>query len=301
MLNKKLGERLQPWVPALFVPLIYRVYYALFRTAAWISAPGVPVWPRNSFVLGPMEFGRSDIDVTAWIRDSADKARVLRVKTFFPLIQEINWYREADRAVLLRVINPIELKRDPYLARKTGATLRAPTPAEQITFILRMTEALQEQIQHPSQWQFKKWKAYFERADLPHPPANPQELFAFFEKYLGASRFVREFFEAGARGEALHLTHKRWGGDERAAYAMALFPHRFCFVPSSPLALTPLLDAVMRAQIEWEIWGILSQAGGPLSETERTHLAHLQRWAKERWGDGFESPSSILSKILAER
>lgn len=296
-------DRLRGWlarvVPAWAGRWLYSLLF-LYAVARLQSAnPGARIWARNSLVIGPLQFGLSDIDLSALLpRGIAPDAKSL------PLVREINWYTEENLACALGLINPCELLRDPGLSRlaKTRGlvAIRAATAAQAFAFLLRMFHACQAQLTGEIAWQPRKWKTYFSLAGEHDFPATPEELFPKLAACAGRAgvygfveHSLRRLVEAKRAGRPDHELEDELLG--------VLFPQRFCF--REPIASVSVPRAeLMRAQTEWELWGILTQTAGVFTAEDRAHLRRLDQFlAASGAGPLPEIAASTMASILSAR
>lgn len=294
-------------VPA---PLGRAFYYGLFillRLWVFMRMPALRVWPRNSLVLGPVQFALSDIDLTVIARRPEDVKRFRSLIRPFVLVREVNGYLSSLLPELLGIVNPVELKRDPHLLNASrnysGVESRTCTPEHQLTFLLRMFEACSNQFSGHALWQEKKWRSYFLLADQPAFPRTTVEFYFLVDRLAKRCRceipletLLKQVIEFRANRTFHDLPSK---SERDFVWLQTLFPHRFCFLPAKLPSPAP---EIMRAQMEWEFWGILTQNCGQPSEGEIAHLKRMLTLASASAIDiEAESPLMILSKTFCDR
>lgn len=260
-----------------FAAFLYRRYFAVFATAG-ARALGIErsrIWFRNSLSEGAVDFLMSDIDVSVLLPAGADPRRLRRIRAFFPLVQEINWIHEKDLPVLLSVINPLELSRDPGLQRRAGASME-PTSTQKLIFLLRMFEV-------QGRWNPRKMAGYFRHA---HPKASPRsfedpesflrDAFAEWDEPAERDRlrdFAVAFFHS-RKTEPAHVFLERMPRD----LCLSLFIHRFAFDEGDVPPLSPALGTLLAEQLKWELWGLTVQFPELEPAGLEAHLRRLMRW-----------------------
>jgi len=283
----KLRRQIAHWFPENLGRFLYWVFFSYYFLRIQKEAFGILVWPRNSLLLGPIQFGLSDIDLTV-VFENQIQAAELRKKIFrFLLVKEVNWYPSKNLELALVFVNPIELARDPILVRflkKRNSRFKiAPaSKVDRLVFLLRMFEANQDQIAGIALWQSRKWKSYFSLADVDIRSDNPDSVFEAISRLSGSRQQFEDIVTicktlVGARLDGIqdHELLEMLG--QNLPLAVAFFPHRFAFVGPdriSPIGRESL--QIMRAQISWEKWGLLSQSLAQLRERDQLHLKRLE-------------------------
>ena len=250
---------------------LYSKVYDLYRSRTESAVAGLEVWPRNSFVLGSLTPGVSDLDLTFWWqkRPSADEIERAfrfhrRFRRWLPLVTEINQYVQSELEMFQAFANPFELARDPRSARRMAT--RAPSLSEAVVFLLRLLDADAENLIRRPWVRKRKWQNHFDVVGAEFPNfQSPHELglrtlveavadFASVprdQKALAVQELEAYFSNPKRRdAESLGLP-SRWQG--------VFLPHRFAHHWNRVLNLTSDRSDLFVSQIEWEVWGLYGQ------------------------------------------
>jgi hypothetical protein len=144
----------------------YSLTLFIVRSCAGIFGIRGSIWPRNSYVLGYLEPGFSDLDLSFVLKPDATP-RVLSqchgfvaaIRRVWPLVGEINAYIGTPSEAFFKSHNYFELRRDPYLAR-LSTHLRFPDPVEGAVFLFRQLEKDCNQVHQMPQRRMKKWRSH---------------------------------------------------------------------------------------------------------------------------------------------
>lgn len=132
-------------------------------------------WTRNSYVTGNLVYGLSDIDFTLYLRDldfPCDEGPYLKryenLKRFFPFLGEINIYKQSQEELIAKLINPLELERDPTLAQREILRIDPTykTDVDRFTYLFRMFLSDKENILLTPGARIAKWKRHFKAIDI---------------------------------------------------------------------------------------------------------------------------------------
>ena len=152
---------------ACFGTLPYKVTLFFVQTFAKVIDPHCRIWARNSFALGYLEPGYSDLDITLY-SGTANPRTFALIKTLatlrkmWPLLGEVNYYNDGKIQQLLLVANFFEMNRDPMLQKKMNSQ-RQPTTVEAAVFLLRQLERDVRQLSKFPDKRVKKWKFHTEQ------------------------------------------------------------------------------------------------------------------------------------------
>lgn len=225
-------------------------------------------WRRNSLALGYWD-KQSDLDLTLYSTTQTQLPK--SVVILWRLCRRFGeWaaFSSEDRR-WVSVANPLELARDPRLMAEMGAPGRIPTRPEAFVFWLRMVGLNIGSMQ----------------IDFPRIVVRPRK-WNFHQSQLqdALSLTVNSPFPRSVEetGEALTPIPKRDWVDQKRF----LLPHQWLgeVRGSGSLVVEPLvspitsLNEVARAQVQWEVWGLLSQIR--LANNQVAVEEHLSNLAK---------------------
>jgi hypothetical protein len=269
-----------------------RIPYALALQAARSSKVGLKsspeIWARHSYVLAGFVPGLSDIDLTIWFGtspSSQDKKlllqRLKRLKHVLPLLGEINAFVDESARRWVDLANPLELERDPQLLEKLGSRKRIPTREEKAAFLLHAVESDLNLLKFDSATRTGKWRSHLQSVGLGDDLPLTLEVLAqetahaFFPSALSASvsKSLLSYWSKLCEGTPFYEIDF----DE---VLFGIFPHRAIHTNRSRAQrLHSSLEPIAAAQLQWEIWGLLSQAipsQSYSSEGRQNILRHLK-------------------------
>ncbi len=274
---------LHSWIRRSFRRIALEALFALVSFLVFVATLGKwKAWPRNSLALGYWSEG-SDLDLTLYTPADTPLPRSLRVlwRMFRPF-GEWAAYCGSDREWAL-LANPLEIDRDPRLAKLLLPEPRKPTPAEAFVFWLRMagSDAL---LKDPGRQRTRERKWNFHREALERATGfSCQSAFPDFVDELGDR--LAPIPRSGWAASEPWLQPHRWLGPALAAGGATL--GKFAHSDTALLALA-------RAQVEWEIWGLLGQVR--LRQNQGAVSLHLSNLAGL-----FSHEDSIRSCLAAFR
>jgi hypothetical protein len=260
-------------LPARALRAPYAAALAAIRAAVppLVAPGGALVWARNSWLTPQFKPLVSDLDLTIWLEGEPSllQLRQLRgvlssIRAALPFVGEINLHERTEAGWLSEYANRFELGRDPELLARVGLQSPLSVQAQATVFLLRMAENDLESLTHRPELRRGKWEIHLRSvgagvtALVRGGSLLDQVLMAALQPLGTASDELipsaRRFFEALTAGQALHeLTiEPAW---------WLLFPHRFAFA-EPPVGLPepgPKGIEVFRAQLAWEVWGLISQ------------------------------------------
>lgn len=217
-------------------------------------------WKRNSLALGYWS-ERSDLDLTLFSRSAAPLSPAMRALwRIFRRFGEWAAYTGAN-AGFAPLANPLELARDPKLARLFGS--RSATRGEAFVFLLRMRDA-DAHLPGASVTRERKWNYHRKAVETETGLRSGCPFPDFVEELLAGLSPVP--VASWGEHEALLRPHRWLGG----ALASGVSIHGY-FAEAAPS-----LIEVARLQVSWEIWGLLGQVRlrGNYEDVSR-HLMNL--------------------------
>jgi hypothetical protein len=251
--------------------------------------PGVRLWARNSFKAGNFVFGLSDLDLTIMMRQSSipyigEIKRILaHHKLLYPFLGETNFYVQEMMGEFASTFNYFEMLRDPWLAQELGQVSREDIAIEKAVFLLRMLMADKVKlVTHPILRQ-KKWQAHFKELDLKHVELI---LFPVVKAKLSEilnleSRERDAFYNALDLGLNPKIPDDLLFHIQLPVYWRFLYPHRYLWGTHENemggVDFNSVLVKVCLRQIDWEVWGLMSQA--PLIDSHGLvyHMGRLEK------------------------
>jgi hypothetical protein len=235
--------------------------------SAMASIPGVEVWARNSYRKGNFVFSLSDLDVTVFFngqfsKESMDKTLVIleRHKKVFPFLGESNFYIKNQVELFLPMANFYEVNRDPVLTQHLNFQ-KNYLELEGAAFLLRHLYADRYNLLRYPEARQKKWQAHLR--EVGHSNEGRVE----FQHVVQILR--RELNIGSGLDSALEPLKQSYLNDEIIFHTPMpkhwkfLFPHKHLWREESLNDLvavrgTPLGEICLR-QIEWEVWGLMTQ------------------------------------------
>ncbi len=258
------------------------------------------VWARNSYALGYLEPGFSDLDITLYSKIESEQANsFLRfyawLKIFLPFLGEINFYTDRKIEQLKIYANSFEISRDPKL-QELMQTSGVFSRYEAAVFLLRQIEKDFNQIERFPHKRIKKWKFHYQQmilifpeleisSKVPFDPVRIRETILLLILQLcnirnpvlesNALQSLEFYLELSSRNFNFYKISPSGFSD----------PWFFCWAFPKlqanqvyPVKLTEDQNSFIECQFTWEICGYLSQTASANSEIQfRSHLLNLDR------------------------
>ncbi len=268
---------LDNYLPRNWASAPYEIAFQSVRRDFILHGLPCQLWTRNSYRHGNFVFGLSDLDLTLYIqRDHITKGeyRVIQAvlhhaKKMFPYLGETNLYLAPLAEQFSSSLNLHERQRDPQLDALLPPSSSENRYADDIVFLIRMLHSDRLKLIHQPHLRQKKWRSHL-WLTLGWKMEN--ELIDFnmvVEAIL--QRLDRPTKEKELVRGALYML-KNPLFDEVAIYHWNMtpfwkfiFPHRYLWFERNDLEegwdnflAADLLQITMR-QIDWEIWGLMSQ------------------------------------------
>lgn len=255
-------------------------YHISYKAAQiFHTTPYVQIWARNSYTLGQLCPGLSDIDLTFLfspyaknqdIKKTIEKNKRLRL--FFPLWGEINSYKEDEILFFLSLLNPLEKQRDPKLSLLYHQSSRLPSQEERFVFMLRMLKADNKNLSIRPEQREKKWRFHCRQVQIPYS-IQPSE--SVIENLLCPlnlnidESILKKFLQIDETSLGqVDQFYLPLDEIERRAFIL-LFPLRWLVVSLRNNQFEvdkKIIEAfqhhereLLYAHLNWEIWGIFSQ------------------------------------------
>lgn len=247
---------------------------------------GAEVWHRNSLRLGTYQPLVSDIDISLYLTDvlpsnQAQQIKITaqKIKSFFPILGEINLYSNLDREILRSSFNQFEMQRDPELMRRLGfeaSTDEHSLKPQRAVFLFKMLFFDIHNVRAYPQARLKKWQYHLGRN------VDPEHL---LEEILAELASLLNFQSETKKHllEAIDLFLKP---PEKVNFENECFsdPWVWCFLVNhigyawgNRPELSAIQASVARYMIQWEFHGLLSQMRLGESHIDfKVHLQHLK-------------------------
>ncbi len=244
---------------------IYKTAFAIHKLLATkTTGVSAELWYRNSLYLDYFQFGKSDIDVTAFYHSNetlrSDVEKLSSALHFCPLIKEVNSYYPFSIHFANELINAYELKKDPKLADRIQS--QNNTSADQFTYLIRMLFA-NLNSQDLSSRDVKKWKFHFETcgdnegALLINPHSTKIDLLKIICRNQ-KEEVIKVLEESIHHFKSQTPLFDQFAGSSDHKTLYMLLPHQFCFSDFKPEQNSPL-HAIAEAQLKWELWAMMAQ------------------------------------------
>ena len=253
----------------------------------------VIVWDRNSFRRKRFVFGVSDLDITvvAFKKNVPEQSRQISTilnkhKKQFPFLGETNFYLNELIVPYAPFLNYYELLRDPELASRIGHVQYENDNVEKVVFLLRMIYADRLKLGKLTFLRQRKWKGHF--ADLGFIVPKNITVENILKNLLGIMKLDVALEEKFVKAIHFVLTTEL---DEQNIYHIELpdlwkflFPHKHIWFDfdreeNFQLIKGTFLEKVCLRQLDWEVWGLMSQLPF-LPSIDENLIEHLKRQAR---------------------
>ena len=277
-------------IPTTLTKYLYYPSYLVFNFLCRISFGKdlKKTYLRNSFYLNYFTFGLSDYDFGIILHRRVTPLqwkkfikRFDKIKRIFPFWGEINLYTEEDIDKIIPFINPVELKRDPFLSSRFK---RNASNEEKFTFLCRSFFTNLKNWEYEIQKQ-KKIKAYFELCHLEYK--HEIDVKSFLVKNFSPilkTETQRNFPDFILPFHQLFLISKDILWEEPSTEQKVLMPHYYLWFEREPGAeeflaqLNPSDKEIIKSQMKWEVWGLTIQFYHFLgAQNYHVHLSRVKR------------------------
>lgn len=262
----------------------------------------VQSWYRNSCKRKNIVFGISDLDITILInKNSYDNINACRAllsiyKKKYPFWGEVNFYLQDELLFFNSSLNYYEKKRDPELAKFLPSNIFLNLKVEKIVFLLRMLYSDRKKLLTSAYCRQKKWNVHFKDLNLPCSKnisfqTVVLEILKLFEEkdqpfVMDALQFLK----------SSHFSEENIFHQKTPLWWKFLFPHKHLWIDDFffPEDENNFLKLICLRQIDWEIWGIMSQLPFIPKEDKsiEIHMTRLLLLAKN-----FKDSSGIEKRI----
>jgi len=276
------------------LPYHFCFYLAKFA----LKGPEVKIWARNSYALKRLSPGQSDIDLTfIFLKNtSAEKIKstlnkLKKLRFFFPILGEVNSYKENEILSFLPFLNFFEVERDQKLKHFFKKKSSKSTFEEAIVYMLRMLKADQKNLLNAPQKREKKWRYHCEQVNIPYATYPLESIITHLlsrSTLILSHKILIVFFKIDETHEKeVDTFYSHLDIKEKCTFIL-LFPLRWIVVTlrnhefENDMSLvkdfTTSERQLLFCNISWEIWGIYSQ----YHDLALTHdlVAHLENIEK---------------------
>ena len=241
---------------------------ALESLASALASLGVEVWSRNSYFKGNFVFGVSDLDFTMLTGREIDSEFIERLnrvltdhKRVYPFLGEGHFYLENQLEGFKNSANFFEVKRDPILAErlKLDTVWNALDP---FVFLSRMIYYDRSNLRLNPHSRMKKWAEHLASTGL-----IPMESFSVPHLIDQICHTVPEDMKSDVVVALEETVTKNF--DEQNVFSSSfsdtwkyIYPHRYLWFDREEeyrLTENKFLAKTMLRQIDWEVWGIMTQ------------------------------------------
>jgi len=269
--------------------LFFVGFFFVKRVLGEFLKSDISVAIRNSYALDYYEPLFSDIDITL-LTSSKQKNVIAKIlqklkaqKTWNRMIGEINVYYSEDLGQVLRCCNPLELRRDPFIASH-GHVLNPPTLEEKIVFFAKMLEADHVALQVRPETRQKKWDYHSRQVFADGLQVRSPSVDHLLETVAshwqisdtGWKNSLREYFSR--KNQLMTFPHAELEALLREnPWWWACFANKFCFLNLN-VELSSLQWRCLLATLRWEIWGIYVQSADIEEGSLTLHSQNLTRF-----------------------
>lgn len=244
------------------------------------------VWNRNSTRSGAFIFGVSDLDVTVMARSSMSfeflRYALATLKRVFIFLGETNLYHYSHLSIVLPRMNSFELKRDPDL-QAIHPVIKTDSEVDKFVFTQRMLFADIYTLAADSSLRQSKWKNHFELIGYPHHGKNIdlkfvttalKELCQHNPRITEAlENWLQQVFKPG-----FDPYHARLGEGFKI---LAPHCHLWFHLENNDKEFlnesNQMEKDIIKAQINWEFWGLYCQRHNIERDQILNHLNRLQK------------------------
>jgi len=266
-------------------PLTITIYWFVFFTLKFLilicSFTKVRVYPRNSLVIGYLEPGISDIDLTILLPKSHSNHQyqmvrfiVSTLKIIFPIIGEIQWIKKSEIKLILSFLNSFEKEKSPFLESWFIENKKIASQIEKIIYFLKMLETNLHDLENYPELRRRKWEFHAKQLGLKVP--NPFHLKGLIE--VANEHFSEKLVENALRFLLMKRTQPDISDQEITPLQYALFFNRLCYLKPE-FKLTQLEQALLKANLNWELASILTYLNFEKPHNLTSHIETLKQSA----------------------
>lgn len=243
------------------------------------------VWSRNSFFFKSYVPGLSDIDISVLSKETP--IRFLRwkkfLKIFFPWIGEINWYPSDISAQMCLLANKVELLRDPGIIQEVIKSSPQVTDIDRLTFLIRMIDYDLKGLVNNPQSRIRKWAYHWD-----HVKGSVQGRDSFLKNLSleAAIELACEYVPEQKRNTVRKELTEVFKLGKRCDWIM---PHKYLnLYDFDQDSCEKTFSELTQGQIEWEFWGVCTQAYWLPKESFFEHLVKLKKIKSEAQNEEVE-------------
>lgn len=232
------------------------------------------VWSRNSFYFRKFIPGLSDIDISVTSKNKPEEFLLWKdtLKIFFPWIGEVNWYPSLIASEMCFLCNKVELSRDPILSGNLQCLSTEVTDIDRFIFIVRMIDYDKSGLQSHPRSRTRKWAYHW---DLVKSHGNFSGKNQFIENLSleVAIDLACEFVHEDKKDKIKEVLIAIFNHGERCDWLM---PHKYLnLYDFNVQECESYFPEATQAQIDWEFWGVCTQAYWLPKESFYEHLYKL--------------------------
>ena len=264
-----------------------------------VILPNYKISTRNSFALGYLTAGFSDLDLSlletsATSTESLNQflAKYQKLKKLIPILGEINIYRKNSLNFVARYHNDFELKRNPQVLSNIHP-VKKPSEIQAAVFLLRQLEKDLFYLENCPRMRRNKWHYHWKQIhaelnlnyEFPFPEDNESLQDRIISIILAFGGIKNPVFMADHKAKLnfmLALLKSNFDISKAQPligldpWLIAWWPHLFAQWDIKLIKLNPLQLSFFKRQVEWELCGIVTS---PMENSGqvKTHLQHLKR------------------------
>ncbi len=273
--------------------IIYKSAYELLRLL-FISRKH-SIWCRNSYKQNYWKFLLSDIDITIYAHKKISNKqlrtlanRYFIIKKFIPILGELNLYSKDTLSFFWPIANPYEISRDPSL-KKISPDLFKDTE-HKIVFLLRMLESDYLNLVLNFKHRKDKWQKHFQSVEISSSPSSLNDIIKNIQSLMDTEIRLANFYQ-----EFGLLRIKKFPFHEMDHYYKNTIYKKEFWLLCPQLAvglsthnnnlyqdllwiqsLRPSFQKLILRNIQWELWGLLTQYHQTNSSNHLLYLKNLQ-------------------------
>lgn len=234
----------------------------------------IKVWIRHSLYFKNITFALSDIDFTFFTEKALSKKEIEKIlikfnkiKKILPFLGEINFLNREESLFLYKSANPYELDRDPILKMELGKVDIKKNKAYELCYLARMLEADKKNIFTRFYLRKKKWNFHFSQIEKKWEDHNLKNGINYLIKnlQLPSPNFFHRYLQIVSDEQKFFLYKDRTFSKDFITF----YPHRFSPISFGRAEIENYKDIfesldevrakVLYYQVNWEIWGIMTQ------------------------------------------
>lgn len=242
------------------------------------------VWSRNSFYFRNFIPGLSDIDIS--VQSLEKPAEFLfwkdSLKIFFPWIGEVNWYPSLIANEMCFLCNKVELSRDPVLVSKLSQPALRMTDIDRFIFLIRMIDYDKSGLNSNPRSRTRKWAYHWDLVKS-ESDSSGKETFVQNLSLETVIDLACEYVPTEKRQEVKEVLLAVFNKDLRCDWLM---PHKYLNLYDFNIEdCETYFPEATQAQIDWEFWGVCTQAFWLPKVSFHEHLFKLNKIKSPKLSD----------------